>query len=165
VLPLAIRDIYGGGAQDIATVFIAFGVGTLVSIAVLTRRGGLAHPGRGMIVAMLLGCAVLAPILFAPPLWAFYLCIFVWGIGGGVTMSMSRTILQERAPPTHQSRIMAALSLSTAGGGPLGSLIMGFAVSALSVRWAILVPMLGVTVTTLGAIASHSIWRLKSHSH
>jgi MFS family permease len=165
VLPLAIRDIYGGGAQDIATVFIAFGVGTLVSIVALTRSGGLAFPGRGMVVALLLGCGVLAPILLEPPLWAFYLCIFVWGIGGGVTMSMSRTILQEHAPPTHQSRTMAVLSLSTAGGGPLGALIMGFAVSAFSVRWAILVPMAGVAIMTVGAMAWHSIWGLRSHSH
>jgi MFS family permease len=165
VLPLAIRDMYGGGAQDIATVFIAFGVGTLVSITALTRLGGLAHPVLGMAIAMLLGCGVLGPILLDPPLWAFYLCIFFWGIGGGVTMSMSRTILQEHAPPTHQSRVMAVLSLSTAGGGPLGSLIMGFAVSAFSVRWAILVPILGVAITTISAMAWHSIWRLRSHSH
>lgn len=165
VLPLAIRDIYGGGAQDIATVFITFGVGTLVAIVGLTRLGGLAYPGRGMVVPLLLGCGVLAPIMLEPPLWAFYLCIFVWGIGGGITMSMSRTILQEHAPPTHQSRTMAVLSLSTAGGGPLGSLIMGFAVSAFSVRWAILVPMLGVAAMTIGAMASHSIWGLRSHSH
>jgi hypothetical protein len=164
-LPLAIRDLYGGGAQDVATVFIAFGVGTLVSIAALTRVGGLAYPGRALAIAMLLGCGVLCPIILEPPLWAFYLCIFFWGIGGGVAMSMSRTILQERAPPTHQSRTMAVLSLSTAGGGPLGSLIMGFAVGAAGVRWAILVPILGVAVTTLGALATHSIWQLKSHSH
>lgn len=165
VLPLAIRDMYGGGAQDIATVFIAFGVGTVLSIVALTRLGGLAYPGRGMAIALVLGCGVLCPILFDPPLWLFYLCIFVWGIGGGITMSMSRTILQEHAPPTHQSRTMAVLALSTAGGGPFGSLIMGFAISAVTVRWAILVPIAGVAVMTTAAMASHSIWRLRSHSH
>ncbi len=165
VLPLAIRDMYGGGAADIATVFIAFGVGTVVSITALTRLGGLAYPGRGMAIAMLLGCGVLCPIMLDPPLWAFYLCIFFWGIGGGITMSMSRTILQEHAPPTHQSRTMAVLALSTAGGGPLGALIMGFAISAVSVRWAILVPILGVAATTISAMAWHSIWSLRSHSH
>ncbi len=165
VLPLAIRDIYGGGAADIATVFIAFGIGTVVSIVALTQRGGLAYPGRGMAVAMLLGCGVLCPIMLEPPLWAFYLCIFLWGIGGGITMSMSRTILQEHAPPTHQSRTMAVLALSTAGGGPLGALIMGFTISAISVRWAVLVPIFGVAAMTIGAMAWHSIWRLRSHSH
>jgi MFS family permease len=165
VLPLTIRDMYAGGAQDIATGFIAFGIGTLISITALTRRGGVLYPGRALAIALLLGCCALVPIVLAPPKWAFYLCIFVWGVCGGVAMSMSRTILQEHAPPTHQARTMAALSLSTVGGGPIGSLIMGFAVSALGVRWAILLPILGVAITTASAIAVHSIWRLRSHSH
>jgi len=165
VLPLTIRDLYAGGAQDIAIGFIMFGLGTLISIAALTRRGGLAYPGRALAMALLLGSCTLCPIVLAPPKWVFYLCIFAWGICGGVAMSMSRTILQEHAPSTHQSRTMAVLSLSTAGGGPLGSLIMGFAVSALSVRWAILLPILGVAITTVSALAAHSIWRLRSRSH
>jgi MFS family permease len=165
LIPLAIRDLYGGGAQDIATGFIAFGLGTVLSIIGLTRAGGVAYPGRALVIVLLMGCAVLAPILMAPPAWAFYLCIFVWGIGGGISMSMSRTILQERAAATHQSRTMAAFMLATVGGGPIGSVIMGYAISAVSVRWAVLVPMLGVTLTTIAVVASHSILGLKSHSH
>jgi MFS family permease len=165
LIPLSLRDLYGGGAQDFATGFIVFGVGTLLSIVLLNRAGGLAQPGRALVIALLLGCCVLVPILLAPPSWAFYLCIFLWGMGGGVAMSMSRTILQERAPATHQSRTMAAFMLATVGGGPIGSLIMGFAISAFSVRWAVLVPILGVAVTTLAVVANHSIWQLKSHSH
>ena len=42
---------------------------------------------------------------------------------------------------------------------------MGFAVSAVTVRWAVLVPMLGVTLTTIAVSATHSIWQLRSHSH
>jgi MFS family permease len=165
LIPLTIRDLYSGGAQDIATGFIAFGLGTVLSIVGLTRAGGVAYPGRALIIVLLIGCAVLAPMLLAPPAWAFYLCIFVWGIGGGISMSMSRTILQERAPATHQSRTMAAFMLATVGGGPIGSVIMGFVISAVSVRWAVLLPMLGVTLTTLAVVASHSIWKLRSHSH
>ena len=165
MIPLAIRDLYSGGAQDIATGFIAFGIGTVSAIVGLTRAGGVAYPGRAMVIVLVLGCAVLAPIMLAPPAWAFYLCIFVWGIGGGISMSMSRTILQERAAATHQSRTMAAFMLATVGGGPVGSVIMGFAVSMVGVRWAVLVPMLGVATTTIAVVASHSILNLRSHSH
>jgi MFS family permease len=165
LMPLSIRDLYGGGAQDIATGFIAFGIGTVISIAGLTRAGGLAGPGRALVIALFAGCCAIVPILLAPPAWAFYLCIFVWGMCGGVAMSMSRTILQERAPATHQSRTMAAFMLATVGGGPIGSLIMGLAISAFGVRWAVLLPILGVALTTAGVLASHSIWRLRSHSH
>lgn len=165
LMPLAIRDLYAGSAQDIATGFMLFGVGTLISIVVLTRSGGLRYPGRALAMALLLGCCALSPITLAPAKWVFYLCIFFWGMCGGVAMSMSRTILQERAPATHQSRAMAALALASVGGSPIGSLVMGFAVGAFSVRWAVLLPVLGVAITTAGVLASHSIWRLGSRSH
>ena len=84
------------------------------------------------------------------------------GMCAGVSMSMSRSILQEGAPATHQSRVMAAQSLATVGGNPLGALIMGLAVSAFGVRWAVLLPVLGVLVTTFSVLATHSIWRLRS---
>jgi MFS family permease len=165
LIPLAIRDLYAGSAQDIATGFVMVGIGMLISIAALMRSGGLGHPARAVVIASLLGCCVLAPLALAPPKWLFYLCIFCWGLGGGVTMSMSRTILQERAPATHQSRVMAAQSLAMVGGGPIGSLLMGLAVGAFGVRWAVLVPILGVATTSLGVLASHSIWWLRSRSH
>ena len=162
LLPLAIRDLYAGGAQDLASGYIAFGIGSLISIVVLTRRGGTATPGRALASALLLGCGVLAALALAPPQWLFYVCVFVWGMCGGVALAMSRTILQERAPATHQARVMAALALATLGGGPLGSLLMGLAVAALGARFAVLFPVLGVAITTVAVLATHSIWRLRS---
>ena len=147
-----------------ASGYIAFGIGSLISIVVLTRRGGTATPGRALASALLLGCGVLAALALAPPQWVFYVCVFVWGMCGGVAMAMSRTILQERAPATHQARVMAALALATLGGGPLGSLLMGLAVGALGARVAVLLPVAGVALTTAAVLATHSIWRLRSRS-
>ena len=164
VIPLAVRDIFAGSAAVMATAFMMFGLGTLASIALLTRRGGLALPGRAMVLSMVSGCSALVPLAFEPPLWLFDACLFFWGMSGGIAMSMSRTILQERAPGTHQSRVMAAHALSTAGGGPLGSLIMGITVSIVGVRWSVVVPVLGVALTTTAVVASHAIWGLRSRS-
>ena len=164
LLPLAIRDLYAGGAQDLATGYIVFGVGSLISIVVLTRSGGVGTPARALAIALLLGCGVLSALALAPPQWLFYVCVFVWGMCGGVAMAMSRTILQERAPATHQARVMAALALATLGGGPLGSLIMGLAVGAVGARFAVLLPVVGVAITTAGVLATHSIWGLRSRS-
>lgn len=164
VVPLAVRDLFAGGAQAIAGGFMMFGIGTLVSIALLTKIGGLVYPGRALVLSMVSGCGALLPMVFAPPLWLFNMCIFFWGMSGGIAMSMSRTILQERAPGTHQSRVMAAHALSTAGGGPIGSLLMGFTVSIIGVRWSVLVPILGVGLTTMYVVSTHAIWRLRSRS-
>ncbi len=164
LIPLAVRDLFGGGAQDIATGFMMFGAGTLSCIALLTSRGGLAFPGRALVLSMASGCAALVPIFFAPPGWVFHICLFVWGMSGGLAMAMSRTILQEQAPATHQSRVMAAHALSTAGGGPVGAAMMGLAVSVMGVRWAVLVPVAGVTLTTLAVVATHAVWQVRSRS-
>ena len=164
LIPLAVRDLFAGGAQDIATGFMMFGAGTLVCIGMLTSRGGLTHPGRALVLSMVSGCSALLPIFWGPPGWLFHVCLFVWGMSGGMAMAMSRTILQERAPGTHQSRVMAAHALATAGGGPIGSLIMGLAVSTVGVRWAVLVPVFGVAVTTLSVVATHAVWGLRSRS-
>ena len=85
-----------------------------------------------------------------------------WGLCGGVAMSMSRSILQERAPASHQSRVMAAFSLATVGGTPVGALITGLAVGAVGVRWATLMPVLGVAGITLAVLATHDIWQLRA---
>lgn len=164
LLPLVIRDLYAGGAQDIASCYIVFGIGTVISTVVLARRGGTAFAGRALTIALLGGCGALAPLLLAPPQWFFHLCIFAWGLCGGVAMSMSRTILQERAPASHQARVMAALALATIGGGPIGSLFIGLAVAAVGARISVLLPVLGVAICTAGVLATHAIWRWRSRA-
>jgi MFS family permease len=162
LMPLAVRDLYGGTAQDISIGFAVFVLGTLTSIIGLMRRGGTAWPGRALVAVLLGGCVVLAPLAFAPPLWGFQACIFLWGMGGGVAMTMSRTIMQERAPPTHRARVMAAFSLANAGGAPVGSLLMGLAVGALGVQHAVLVPIAGVAIVTCLVVLTHPILGLRS---
>ena len=164
LMPLILRDVYNGSARDIAWGYLAFGAGTLLSIVTLTRTGGIRVPGRALVLSQFGGCLMLSPLTLAPPKPVFYLCIFLWGMCGGVAMTMSRTIMQERAPSSHQSRVMAAYSLATAGGSPLGSLILGYTVKLVGARWAVLVPILGVLSATSCALASHPIWRLKSQS-
>ncbi len=164
-VPLAIRDLYAGSAQDIATGFLVFGVGTLISIVTLMQRGGARRPGRALLWSQLSGCLALLPITLAPPQALFYLCVFIWGMSGGVAVTMSRTILQEHSPASHQSQVMAALSLSTVGGSPIGSALIGFAVSAMTVRWAVLVPILGVGLITLAAMLTHHLAAIASKSH
>ena len=164
LMPLALRDLYAGGAQDISLGFVVFVLGTLTSIAGLMRSGGVRFPGRALVAVLYFGCAVLVPIALGPPKWLFYLCIFCWGMGGGVAMTMARTIMQEHAPPSHRARVLAAFALANAGGAPIGSLLMGYAVATMGVQWAVLVPILGVAITTSCVLASHPIWQLQSTS-
>lgn len=63
LIPLAVRGLFAGGAQDISAAYIAFGIGTLTCIVALTRRGGLAGTGRALVYALLAGCVALSPLL------------------------------------------------------------------------------------------------------
>jgi MFS family permease len=165
LMPLAVRDLYAGSAQDISMGYVAFALGTLLTVFALMRRGGVKRPGRALIISQFTGCLSLAPIMLGPPAWLFYACIFCWGASGGAAMTMSRTIMQEQSPGTHQSRVMAVLSLATAGGGPLGAFITGQVVAAVGVQWAVLLPVLGVMTTTSASLMVHSILTLRSRSH
>jgi hypothetical protein len=78
---------------------------------------------------------------------------------------MSRTIMQEQSPPSHQARVMAAYTLATTGGGPLGALIAGQVVGLAGVRGAILLPIVGVLTMSSLSLATHSILKLRSGSH
>jgi MFS family permease len=165
LMPLAVRDLYAGGAQDLSNTFIAFGLGTLTAIFGTMRLGGARRPGAVLVFSQFWGIAVLTPIAFGIPSWAFNLCIFCWGMGGGFAMTMSRTIMQEESPASHQARVMAAFSIATVGGSPVGALIMGAAASQWGVRGAMAVPVLGVLCTTTLSLWLHSITRLRSRSH
>ncbi|MFN5511749.1 MAG: MFS transporter [Burkholderiales bacterium] len=165
LMPLAVRDLYDGGAQDLSNTFIAFGLGTLTAIFGMMRLGGARRPGAVLVFSQFLGIAVLTPIAFGISQWAFTACIFCWGMGGGFAMTMSRTIMQEQAPASHQARVMAAFSFATVGGGPIGALITGAAAAQWSVKAAIVVPVVGVLCTTLASLAMHSIVSLRSRSH
>ncbi|MBP6813492.1 MAG: MFS transporter, partial [Burkholderiaceae bacterium] len=57
LIPLAVRDLYAGGARDIAVAMIAFGMGTITSIVALIRMGGLKVPGRALCLSQFAGCA------------------------------------------------------------------------------------------------------------
>jgi MFS family permease len=162
LVPLAIRDLYNGGAGDIAYGLIAFGLGMLTTIMVLIRRGGISMPGRALSLALVAGSLVLLPIAWDTPQWVFNLCLYAWGLCGGVAMSMSRTILQENAPSSHRSRVMASFSLATTGGTPIGSLLMGLAIGALGVRTAVLIPVAGVILTVIAVLATHPLWSVRT---
>ncbi|MCX7273408.1 MAG: MFS transporter [Burkholderiales bacterium] len=164
LIPLAVRDLYAGGSQDIAIALIAFGLGTLTSIGALIRLGGVRTPGRALCLSQFGGCAALVPIALASPIGVFYLSIFLWGMCGGVAMTMSRTIMQENAPASHRSRVMAAFSVASTGGAPIGSLMMGLAIGELGVRAAVLIPIAGVLLTTVSVMATHALWTQRSHS-
>jgi MFS family permease len=160
LVPLTIRDVYGGGPADIALALFAHTAGTVTMISALVVRGGIVQQGRALVLSLLLGAAVLLPLCFGVPLDVFYLLMFLWGLGAGVAMTMSRTIAQEMAPPSHRARVMSVLSLAGMGSMPFGSLLIGYAVGAFGPMHAAWVPVLGVSLLTALVALRTDVWRI-----
>ena len=161
ILPLMVRDLYAGSAGGIAAVFAANMLGTCTTIVWLIRRGGVARPGRAMLLNGMISCATLSLLHFPLPQWLFYGVVYAWGLGGGISMTMSRAVVQEAAPDTHRARIMSVYSLGMMGGMPIGSLLLGWCVGQLGARDAVLVPVVGMAVVVSLLLLTSTLWQVE----
>jgi MFS family permease len=163
LIPLTVRDVYHGGASGIAFAFMLNMIGTIAATLLLLARGGLTRPGRAVVLALAIGSAVLLPLYWGVSIEVFYLIIFAWGAGGGIVMSMSRTIVQEAAPPAFRARVMSVYSLGMMGGMPIGSVATGYIVNAVGAQNAALVPVIGMAIVVAAVAARSDLWRLLPH--
>ena len=123
---------------------VCFWVGAFIANVALAVFRQIEKPGRAMILAQ--GVTVLSTGAFALPLpfWSLYVLVFVWGLGAGVAISLSRAVVQEQAPPDKLARVMSVYQLGLFGGMPAGAILMGFMIGALGPQWSALVPMIGL---------------------
>ena len=161
ILPLMVRDLYLGSASGIAAVFAANMLGTCTTILFLIRRGGVARPGRALLLTGLVSCGVLFLLYFELPEWLFYFVGYCWGMAGGISMTMSRSIVQETAPESHRARLMSVYSLGMMGGMPIGSLLLGWCVGQFGVRNAVLVPVIGMASVQLMLLVTSKLWHVE----
>ena len=159
ILPLIVRDVYGGGSGELALVNTCFWGGTIASTMLQIRLGALRRPGRAVLLALAGGAVVLAAMAAPGPLWAFALLCFVWGIGGGVTLTQGRTIVQLEAPESHRARVLAIFQLGFAGGAPVGALGMGYLVALTGPRLAAIYPAAGMAVVLTFLFLRSGLWR------
>jgi MFS family permease len=157
LLPFAIRDNLGGGADDYGLALAAFGVGGAAgALAISSRR----LPRRYLTVMILmwgLGSLPFAVVGVAEALWVMFAALFVVGATYTAAMVIWGTLLQRRVPDGLRGRVssldffvsLALMPVSTAIAGPAGAafglaavfLVAGF-VPVLLAAAAILVPRL-----------------------
>jgi MFS family permease len=160
LLPLIVRDVYHGGAADLSIAFSANMTGTLIVIGVLMRRDRIQRQGRAFMLALLFGSVVLSFLYLRPPYWAFFVMSFIWGLGGGFTMTMGRSIVQEASPPELAARLVSIYGFAMSAGMPIGSYAIGYAVKAFGTLNAALLPALGMALTVLAVHLMSGCWRL-----
>ena len=164
LLPVMIRELYGGGSLGLAGGFGFNLAGTVLATLILMKTGRVRYPGRALMLGTLLSCSFLLALTLPLVHWLFYLILFFWGAGGGLIVIMSRSIVQENAPETHRARIMSIFSLAMMGGSPIGSLLMGLLIDQVGVHMATLFPVIGMIVTALCLAVKLPLWGIQSAS-
>ena len=164
LLPVMIRELYGGGSLGLAGGFGFNLAGTVLATLVLMKTGRIRYPGRALIFGTLFSCTFLLTLILPLVDWLFYLILFFWGAGGGLIVIMSRSIVQENAPDTHRARIMSIFSLAMMGGSPIGSLLMGLLIDQVGVHMATLFPVIGMIITALFLLVWLPLWGIQSAS-
>jgi len=163
VLPLAIRDHYAGGAAELSYMNLAFWAATIaasMALAGLARRFTL----RGRLIggAVLVGAIVLLLLAMLPPFPVFLALIFVWGLGAGITMTQSRTVVQIVAPATHRARLMSLFQLGLSGGGPIGAFLTGTICSIWGLKAALLVPAIAMLLMIAIVLLRSRLWSMRT---
>lgn len=163
LIPLLIRDYYGGGSQEIGLVNIGFMVGTLLMVWILLRSRGIRRQGRAYLLANIWGATLALSVIstgISFPMLMMMLAI--WGAAAGIGMSMSRTIIQQYTPESHRARVFAVYQLCFMGGGPLGSLMMGYLIQHLGPLQAARLPPIGMVIVLTLVVLFTDLWKLEA---
>jgi MFS family permease len=159
ILPLIVRDVYGGGSAELSLVSLGFWGGTIGSTLVQIRLGALRRPGRAIVIALCLGAGVLAAMARPSPFPAFVALCLVWGLGAGVVMTQARTLVQSAAPETHRARILALFQLGLMGGAPVGALLIGYLAALAGPRGAAIYPAACMLLVLAGLLLRSRLWQ------
>ena len=160
VLPIIISNVFDGGSDELATMNIAMMLGIVFTAMMIGRFGPIERQGRALILALGYGTFTMASFSIAHSFPLFVAVAFLWGCGGGVAMTMNRTIIQESAPPSHRGRILAIFQMGVLGGAPIGAFFSGFYVEWLGPQNAVLIPSVFMMVMLLLVCAFTPIWSL-----
>lgn len=128
VMPLLVRDIYGGDAVYFALLQLAFVGGGMLANLMLLRRGMVEYPGRSMLFSLFYAGLILWALSVQPTPLGLVLLVLCWGAVAGTSASMSKAMVQQLAPAGYRGRIMSVYQLALFGMAPLGALACGYGV-------------------------------------
>ena len=161
-IPLLIRELYDGSAVEISWINMANSLGLVVTIVILMRFGDIHRQGRALLIAHGLGCVALGASGLGLGLPGFIGAIFAWGLCGGIAMTMSRTVMQEKAPENQRARMMAFYSFAFMGSGPIGAILCGYLVQWCGPSAAIVICSSAMLCVTLLVSLRSPLWALTS---
>ena len=161
-IPLLLREFYGGTSTQLASLNVANALGLVLTIFCMLRLGDIHRQGRALILSSAFGAIVLATAGLNLGFPALVVSVFLWGMCGGMGMTMARTVMQEQAPPGQRARIMSFFSFSFMGAGPIGALFNGYMVQWFGAATAITSSCCAMLIMVTIIVLKSDLWRLDS---
>ncbi len=161
VLPIINRDVYGFGSDGIRDMFVTFWMGAFVSSVVLSIFKRIKRQGRLLLIAQFLGSTSILAMMWDIPHWAFLAIVFVWGLAAGISIAMSRSIVQDAAPKEKLARVLSIYQLGFMAGAPIGAALMGALVDLFGPQRIAIVPAAGMSVLILWMVFFSPVWNMK----
>ena len=122
LLPEYAKEDLGAGVFATSALFAPLGVGMIVTSLRLANRTSLTGRGRLLSTAFSVCSGPLVVVLGVSGSYVFSLLLMaLWGIGGGIVMTIQRTLLQEDIPDTMMGRVMGLNTLAMLGAFPLAA--------------------------------------------
>ena len=115
VLPILVRDYYGGDVAQLAVLNMAFPIGTIFGAGTVLWYGGMRRKGLAQVLALLGGACCVGVLSLGLPFWGALLTVGVWGTSASIFMSAGRTVFQEQARPSHRARVLSVYTLGFMG--------------------------------------------------
>ncbi|MFC6196437.1 MFS transporter [Ponticaulis profundi] len=165
VLPIINKKVFGFGPDGIRDMYMTFWFGAFVSSVILSMMGNLKRPGRLLLSAQFIGAMVILVMLWegiANYHEIFLGVVFVWGLAAGVSIAMSRTIVQAAAPAHQLARVLSIYQLGFMAGAPIGAFIMGVAVDTFGPYDIAFVPAVGLGAIVLWMVFFSPIWNMRA---
>lgn len=161
ILPIINADVYAQESGGLRNIFVTFWAGAFCSSIAISRFRNLRRPGRVLLIAQFIGSAGILFLTAQTPYPAFLALVFVWGLAAGVSIMMSRSIVQEAAPPHLLARVLSIYQLGFMGGAPLGAALMGVIADQAGPRLVILAPSIGMLSLIAWMAFFTPIWRMR----
>lgn len=158
--PLVVRDVFDGSSGDLAILNALNSLGLVLTILIMLRVGYVRMPGRALLTFQGLGAVALFMSGFMESFPLFVGAIFCWGLCGGIAMPMSRTLMQEVAPPEQRARVMSFYAFSFMGAGPLGTLFCGYLAAIYGPQQAIIICGIAMLVVVVLVGLGSQLWRV-----
>ena len=159
-LPIIARDLYGGASEEIAMIQMGFMAGTVLGSIFVMRISPVQRPARLIMYSMPWSAAMMLLITLGLPFWGVVIAIAFWGAGAGVSMGMTRSIVQVSADPALRARMLSVFQMTSLGAAPIGAITMGFLISSFGVLNSLYLPPIMSAIIFFVALFATNMWNL-----